>query len=1274
MKINYKTLLSMRFALRLSLVMLTLSALWFYQTQHVDVGLVMSDVGATLKSDITNPTSDITNPTSATPSVLTQKTSIPKAIQPYKVSITRNGSVEDEDEEHEDFEKEQAERAEYSEERERFDFDFLKDPATGKIPRDAPMKAAEAAMRAKVQRSNAINTRAATINVVPRGPNNLGGRTRAIGIDKRNANIMIAGSVSSGVFRTTNGGTSWSRVAPIGQIHNVTAIAQDPRAGQENTWYYGTGEAIGNSAALGSNYNGNGIWKSTDNGITWSPLASTISLIETFSTAFDFVHRIVVDPTTGYVYAAAANTIQRSTDGGATWSLVLGTLVNNRYTDIIVTPSGRLYAGFDGRDAAAAGVWTSTSGASGSWTKIGVPGVTPGWNALNAFGRTVLAYAPSNPDIVFALYFSNIAGTPCIVEAELFKWDNSTSTWTDLSANLPNEAGGCRSGSNPFAVQTGYDLVVAVKPDDVNTVFVAGTNIYRSTSGFTNTTATSHIGGYNSPANYALYPNHHPDIHVLNFAAGDNNTLYSGDDGGIQKADITAANVAWTSLNNNYVTYQYYHADISPVVGSSAIAGGAQDNGTTANTSGSSFSSIFGGDGCQTAIISYASASSFNIIASSQSGNLVRLTGPSLGFTIYPATSGAGIFVTYFQLDQDNTNYLYYADNAAMYRTRNAANLTSTAEGDPATSWQKMTGLGLVGNIRCMATSRDNTYGCLDYTASDPNRKLYFGTTAGRIYRLNDPAFVASTTAAVNITPPTATVNSLCSSIAVNPFDDNEIIATFSNYGVISVFQTFNANSATPTWNAIEGPASGPVALGSARSSIIARIGSTTTYIVGNSTGLYSTQALSGAATVWDQVSPNDINFAVCQYMRLRADDNRIVLATHGNGMYELQLPAFISTNESVAPTDIAGTAAICIGSSTTLTATGGNIGAGGVIEWFTGSCGGTPAGTGASITVSPSNTTTYFVRYKGNCNTTVCISKTVTVSTPSVGGTVSPATKSGCGPTSVTLSVSGLNGTVTRWEQQIECTGVWTAISNSASNPFTVTTPNSSVCYRAIVTNGACPEAISSTATITIDKPAVGGRVTLQSNQTATSFAICPNQNAVLIPLGFTGKVVNWQYSYGTSSIWYDLPGSEGQSTLTVNGSTVTTTTFYRVVICTQLGICTGYKAVAYSSAFRINKNATCSSPDGSITISDSPLTILSAFPNPTKDVFILEIENNIEGSAQVEIMDVAGRIVQRTQQSIEKGFTTITLNVQNLASGLYLVRIKDSDNQEVIVKMSKL
>jgi hypothetical protein len=211
-------------------------------------------------------------------------------------------------------------------ERLQFEFDMLKDPKTGKIPKGVSEKSLIAAAQAPTfesQWSSGGSSAALDIpgmTIEARGPNNLGGRTRAIGIDKRDANMMLAGSVSSGIFRTTNGGTSWTRVVPIGQIHNVTAIAQDTRAGQENTWYFGGGEGSGNSTSLGSSYRGFGIWKSTDNGVTWAQLASTISgtTLEAFDNPFDYVHRLVVDPTNSNVYAAAGTSIMRSPDGGAT--------------------------------------------------------------------------------------------------------------------------------------------------------------------------------------------------------------------------------------------------------------------------------------------------------------------------------------------------------------------------------------------------------------------------------------------------------------------------------------------------------------------------------------------------------------------------------------------------------------------------------------------------------------------------------------------------------------------------------------------------------------------------------------------------------------------------------------------------------------------------------------------------------------------------------------------------------------------------------------------
>jgi parallel beta-helix repeat protein len=996
-----------------------------------------------------------------------------------------------------------------------YEFNMLADPATGKIPREAPILAANAALKAKpFKPAPYAQLTPAELTVVPRGPNNLGGRTRALGIDKRNAQIMMAGSVSSGLYRSTNGGTTWNRIAPIGQIHNVTALAQDTRAGFEDTWYYGTGETSGNSASLGSAYRGNGIWKSTDNGLTWSLLTATTGALEAFDSPFDYVHRITVDPTNGNVYAAAGNTIQRSTNGGTSWTLVLGTFANAGFTDIIVTSTGRLYASFVGTDTNE-GVYTSTTGALAGWTKIAgtISAVrTPSaWNALNTYGRIVMAFAPSNPDVVFFLYWNGTTSSCTGVaapEAKLFKYVQSTNTFTDLSANLPDEPG-CSNGNDPFAVQTGYDLLVTVKPDDENTVFIGGTNLYRSTSGFTNTTATKRIGGYNSPASYALYPNHHPDNHIAIFATGDNNTIYSGNDGGIQKADATAATVVWTPLNNNYVTYQYYNVDIDPANGSTALMGGAQDNGTTTVQTGSNFSSVLGGDGCGTAIISYASPTSFSAIASSQSGNLVRLTGPGLGFGITPTGLASSAFVTTFNLDQDNTNYLYFAGNTVLYRTRIARTISGGAVSGSATGWE-IVPAGLTGTIQCFASSRNDAYGAA-YTATNANRKLYIGTTNGRVFRLNDPAF--TTSAAVNITPTGA--SGVCSSIAVNPYDDNEIMITFANYGVVSVYHTLNANVAVPTWTAVEGPATGAVNLGSARASIITKIGATKTYLVGNSTGLYSTQTLSGATTVWDRVGTNEINYALAANMRLRTSDNRIVLGTHGNGMFELQLAAAVN----VSSQPMAVTA--CAGSDVSFSVAAAGITA---YKWqvstdnttFTDITIAAPYSTtngGATLNIAAITNGmngTYYrcVLTDAFAGTTNSNSALLTVANPVDPTSVMVNNTNICVGGSVSLTATCSVGTVTWYDVATAGTSVGTGSPLSQSPTVNNTT------YYATCKAGACESNRIATSPVTITAIAIPTGVSTSVNEVCSGSSV-----SLTATCSDAGVVVNW-YTQATGGV----------------------------------------------------------------------------------------------------------------------------------------------------------
>ncbi|VAV83959.1 hypothetical protein MNBD_BACTEROID02-1071 [hydrothermal vent metagenome] len=796
-------------------------------------------------------------------------------IQKKEIILTQKGKK-----------KTPEERALYNEARDLYEYYRQANPLTGVIPRDQKILEKQQSIKAKLTvDENNLRVLAPQATFVNRGPSNLGGRTRTLVVDKSDntGNTILAGGVSGGVFRTTNGGTSWTKVSSFDDIHNVTTIAQDPT--NTNIWYYGTGEASGNSASLGSFYLGRGIWKSIDGGVTWTQIANTDSVQETFTTTFDIIFKLAVHPTTGDLFAAVAGQILRLDAGTSTWTTELtnSALSTSRQTDVVITTGGRVYAGLSGAfDPLLIGVWTSANGEA-SWSRINDPTFTPA-------GRVVLALAPSNDDKLYILFGNGIssscAGTAA-PEADLWLWEQSTTTFTDYSAKLPDETG-CSDGNDPFAIQGGYDLVVNVKPDDENFVVIGGTNAYKKAD-ITAVGTFVRIGGYLNASGYSLYntvggAEHHPDVHALVFNPFSTGVLFSGTDGGVHKTnDITAATIDWVNLNNNYQTQQFYHVAIDPLSGSDFVIGGLQDNGTNTGGISSGESSlttqtrVFGGDGVAAAIS--RDDACIPLFMGAQSGTFYRFCS---GFTNIEPTGSSSQFVTYFFLDPDNNKTLYYAGKGTLYRTNDATNVTSS-------TWTNLGSPTGFGN-----TTSDEwfqTFSTTRETYSAATSYLLIGGDTGSILRLDDPQNATDLTGVVDITPGTAGAGTV-TGLAVHPTNRDIVLATYSNYGINSIFLTTNATNATPTWTLVERN----LLAHSVRSAAITVASGETMYLVGTARGLYST---TDPTTVdWTREAPTLIGFAVVSSMAYRPSDNKLLIGTHGNGMFEATITSTLSVND----------------------------------------------------------------------------------------------------------------------------------------------------------------------------------------------------------------------------------------------------------------------------------------------------------------------------------------------------------------------------------------
>jgi PKD repeat protein len=772
--------------------------------------------------------------------------------------------------------------------RAQYEINILKNPLTGQIPLN--IKELEKAY--VLSSASGLQSRLKTggLSFTNSGPRNVGGRTRALAIDLANENTILAGGTTGGMWKSTDNGASWTRTTKLEDHPSVTSIAQDPI--NTATWYYTTGELIGSAGATGATYRGNGLFKSTDNGDSWTSLASTASNTSEIYDAFDYIWNICVDPNNSDIYVATAEGIKRSTNGGTTWADVM--VSDSYYEDIICSPSGIKYASLS-YDGTTKGIYRSTTGNLNDWEDITPTGFPANYN------RVVLAHAPSNTtnDIVYILAETTGAG----LQGHSF-WKltynslaTTPATWVNRSQNLPEGGDGDRD-VNGYDSQGSYNMVIKVAPDNENMVFIGGTNLYRSDDAFatkasplsigksTDTSKTYWIGGYATENNVSQYPNHHPDVHALAFKS-DNSTLLCGHDGGVSKttnykktSDTSSANdtstpVDWTFLNNGYLTTQAYTVAIdNDITTNTTLASGFQDNGTwLAETSNadSDWLAWGSGDGAFCSILNLGNS----ILSSSQSGTTYLEDNVTDEANYYwtrvdPEGAEGQLFINPFVEDANNSEILYYAAGNYVWRNSNIFEIPRMQNTEATTNWEKLEISKVIGTVSAMESS---TY---------PAHVLYYGTSAGKVYKIeNSHSQWAKKTDITGTNMPAGNVIS----IDANPLNAKEVLVGFSNYGIESIFSTTDGGiSWSPVSGNLEeinGANNGP----SVRSVSWMVSPTDTTYYAGTSTGLYSTTKLEGTATTWTQEAINKIGTSVVSMIKSRRD-GFMATATHGNGIF----------------------------------------------------------------------------------------------------------------------------------------------------------------------------------------------------------------------------------------------------------------------------------------------------------------------------------------------------------------------------------------------------
>ncbi|MBI2398161.1 MAG: hypothetical protein HYV17_10215 [Xanthomonadales bacterium] len=660
------------------------------------------------------------------------------------------------------------------------------------------------------------------------GPRDVGGRMRTLLFDPRNPQRLLAGGVSGGVWESDDRGRHWQALSDDAISLNIGALVMAP--GEPDLIYAGTGELYRNNDIPYAAMGGAGILRSRDGGRSFQQLLATAN------DDFRYVADIAVsaiDP--ARIYAATNTGLWRSRDAGAHWQQILRPANPNgdRYyegcTELQLLPEA-------GRDVLLAACASRSLDdryyqpgtllppacigpcPAAVFRNDDAAGDAPWQNVLqeSGMGRTSLAFAPSNPRIVYALAASIVAGFDRTGDGggdydnglhALFRSEDAGRTW---SARLRNDSGDALSTyllsyADGFdAVRCGfgatwvysagwYNQALAVNPENPDVVWAAGMELYRSDDGGRSFGKASYhwldgasSAGVHADQHYLVYPpDYGPGRREL-FVTNDGGVAMTADDLAPTRRGADAScgpggnGMAWETRESGLGTTQVYAGSVS--ADGAVVLAGLQDNGTHRGRclgSDCSWSEIRGGDGGYNAI---DPRSNHRLYTSYQGVTIAR--SEDGGDSHVRATSGISDsvhFIMPYLIDPSAPDRLYAA-GTRLWRSDDRGGLWRSASARVGTAF--------ADRISAIAVA-----------ARDPNRMLL--GNQNRILR-NHAALASNAGTAWAASSPRP---GWVSSLAFAPDDARVAYATYSTLG--GGAHVWRSGDGGSSWSALNGESDG---------------------------------------------------------------------------------------------------------------------------------------------------------------------------------------------------------------------------------------------------------------------------------------------------------------------------------------------------------------------------------------------------------------------------------------------------------------------------------